>query len=369
MQWTIFACAAFALSAASVSEPTFRIYQLPLGAPAMRMIVAPLDAGSTPDAALLLRIAPQEVGLLTLRGSGNGRLTPIALSSLQQLGYLNTPTIAAAELNGDAFLDFGVAAIVSGQQFFGDGDLVYTGQGVLPTAGGSQHGLDFTDVDGDGHLDSVLLVDDIGEWFLDVGLNDGNGNLSPTFGPLAPGTPKENARLLFADDDNDGRDATFVVGGSGLAKSAYPGGTPTNELLLAGSFGEVQAADLNGDGFLDLALAAPASGGVHVLLNDGAGNFPNAVFFATGRTPESLAIGDVTGDGHLDLAVANRRDDNVALLAGDGSGGFALVASVPVAADPVDIELTDLENDGDLDIIVASGASQRLTVGLNLLLP
>jgi hypothetical protein len=364
----ILALAALAVSAEPGASPTFRIYQVPLGAPAMRLIVAPLDAGATPDAAVLLRNTPEEVGLLTLRGSGNGRLTPKGLSALAQLGYGNTPTIAEAALDGDEFLDFGVAAISSGQVFLGDGDLFYTGQGNLPTAGGSQHGLGFTDLDGDGDLDSVLLVNDLGDWFLDIGTNNGNGSFSGNSGLPAPGTPKTEARLLFADVDNDGLDATFVVGGSGLAMSGFPGGPPTNQLLLAGSFGEVQAAHLNGDAFLDLALAAPVAGGVVVLQNAG-GSFPGAVFFPTGRTPESLAAGDLTGDGLADLAVANRRDDNVAILAGDGAGGFMLVTTIPVAAEPVDIEVTDLEADGDLDLVVASGVSASLTVGLNRLVP
>src|SRR5688572_26446255 len=103
----IFALAALTVSAEPGAPPTFRIYQVPLGAPAMRLIVAPLDAGTTPDAAVLLRNTPEEVGLLTLRGSGNGRLTPVSLTALELLGYLNTPTISAASLNGDEFLDFG----------------------------------------------------------------------------------------------------------------------------------------------------------------------------------------------------------------------------------------------------------------------
>ena len=167
--------AALCSSFASVGGLTFRVYDVELGAPAMRLFVAPLDAGPTPDAGVLLRTAPDEVGLLTLRGSGGGRLTPVELSALAQLGYTNTPSVAVAELSGDAFLDFGIAAISQGQVFLGDGDLAYSGTGFFPTAGGIQRGLGFTDVDGDGDKDSVLLVNDIGGWFLDIGINSGAG--------------------------------------------------------------------------------------------------------------------------------------------------------------------------------------------------
>ena len=151
--------------------------------------------------------------------------------------------------------------------------------------------------------------------------------------------------------------------------SQFPGGPDTNELLLAGTFGEVIAAQLDGDGLLDLAVASPLEGGVQVLLNDGAGGFPSATFFATGVRAQSLAAGDLDLDGHVDLAVANLGGDDVSLLAGDGLGSFAPLATQAVAPRPIDIELTDLEGDGDLDLVVAGGASGRLTVGLNQLLP
>jgi len=366
--WIAALVAGLCAGAALLGEPAFRVYSIPLGAPALRLVVAPLDAGPTPDAAVLLRTDVDEVGLLTLRGSGSGRLTQVDLQALRQSGYVNTPTLAPDELNGDALLDFGIAAIPSGQVFLGDGDLTYTGMGFLPTAGGSQHGLDFTDVDGDGDLDSVLLVDDIGEWWLDVGINSGAGSFGGVNFSSAPGIPAQEAQLLFADVDNDGRDATFVVGGTGLATSAWPGGLPSNDLLLAGSLGEVLAADFDADGYLDLAVASPDAGGAFVLANDGAGGFPTAVFFPSGSRPRSLAAGDVTGNGHTDLAVANRGDGTVALLEGDGAGGFTRLSALTVAARPVDVEVADLDADGDLDLVVASD-SPHLTVALNQRLP
>ncbi|MDP9238963.1 MAG: VCBS repeat-containing protein [Chloroflexota bacterium] len=44
--------------------------------------------------------------------------------------------------------------------------------------------------------------------------------------------------------------------------------------------------------------------------------------FATGVSPQSVAIGDFNGDGKSDLAVANRDDSTVSILLGTGTGSF-----------------------------------------------
>lgn len=364
------ALASGALSAAAPGGASFQGAVIPLGARARRLLVAPLDEGSTPDVAVVARRKADEVTLATFRGVGDGSLELADLLALPQLGYAGlTPTLAAADFDGDGILDLGVAAVDIGQILLGDGDLEYDAVGGFPTLGGSQHGLGFTDIDGDGDLDSALLVDDLGGWFLDLGTNDGQGAFGGSDFVEAPGSPVGEGRLLFADTDGDGADATFVVGGSGLATSGFPGGAGSDELLLAGSFGEVIAAHLNADDFLDLAVAAPGENGIHVLLNDGTGGFPFTTYHLTGRKPESLAAGDLTGDGLVDLAVANQRENSVVLLAGDGLGGFTPAARLAVAAGPVDLELADLEGDGDLDLVVACDAGQALTVLRNQFVP
>ncbi len=66
----------------------------------------------------------------------------------------------------------------------------------------------------------------------------------------------------------------------------------------------VAIGDLNGDGFLDLAVANSSSNTVSVLLGTGGGAFAAATLFSVGGRPRSVAIGDLNGDGLLDLAVA-----------------------------------------------------------------
>lgn len=352
--------------------PAFRIYDVPLGGPALDLVVMPLDANPTPDAAVLVRTAPSEVGLMTLRGNGAGRLTPVDLQLLAQTGYVNTPTLAADDLNGDALPDLTIAAISDFQIYLGDGDLSYVGMSYLPTAGGSQHGLDLSDYDGDGDLDSILLVDDIFESYLDIGTNDGSGSLGGVAFEFVADAPAQDAFVLCADLDGDGVDTVFVIGASGLWSLGEWGGPEPDALLVAEgpeSLRQIVAADLNADGAPDLAVSSRKSGGVFVLLNDGAGLLGAPTFFATGRGPEALAAGDLTGDGLVDLVVPNRRDDDAAVLAGDGTGAFQLAGSFALPARPVRIGLTDLDLDGDLDVLAASAEGASLRVALSQRVP
>ncbi len=84
---------------------------------------------------------------------------------------------------------------------------------------------------------------------------------------------------------------------------------------LAGSTpAAIAAADLNGDGHPELAVANYGSGDVSVLRNLGNGTFAASLNHAAGPTPYSIAAADMNGDGHPDLAVTNYSSNAVTVL-------------------------------------------------------
>jgi hypothetical protein len=86
-----------------------------------------------------------------------------------------------------------------------------------------------------------------------------------------------------------------------------------------------------------------------------------------GTNPRSVAAADLNGDGKPDLAVANSNSNDVSVLLGDGAGGFNAAAGSPVAAgtNPVSLAAADLNGDGKPDLAVANSNSSNLTILLH----
>jgi hypothetical protein len=137
---------------------------------------------------------------------------------------------------------------------------------------------------------------------------------------------------------------------------------------------QAAAADLNGDGKLDLAVAnecgdQTCDGSVDVLLGNGDGTFSAAVSYSSGGiTALSVAVGDVNGDGKPDIVVANQCADStcanggsVAVLLGNGDGTFNTAVSYASGGRyAYSVAVADVNGDAKPDVVIANDCiSQR----------
>ena len=121
---------------------------------------------------------------------------------------------------------------------------------------------------------------------------------------------------------------------------------------VAGNATGVVAADFNGDGNLDIAVAT--SNGVTILLGNGTGGFTVSGSYAAGTGPSAIAAGVFTSNGIMDLAVANAGSNNVSILYGNGNGSFQSPVNIAVGTDPVDIKAANLTGNNITDLVVAN---------------
>src|ERR1044071_6932226 len=108
---------------------------------------------------------------------------------------------------------------------------------------------------------------------------------------------------------------------------------PGVRVALPNKPSNVELADLNKDGRLDLIVTSEQSRTVTTLLAEKADVPYRAASAKTITLPESpgeMALGDVNGRGRLHLAVDSHDSYHETLLLGQADGGFALAPNSPI---------------------------------------
>jgi len=139
---------------------------------------------------------------------------------------------------------------------------------------------------------------------------------------------------------------------------------------FSGFGADVAISDIDRDGDRDLVYICSSSGssavsGIDVLRNDGTGTFgPKEVFPYPlwGGGFGDLEVADVSGDGWVDALVVGQSVDSWTLMPGDGTGGFRPGSVYPSAQFSVGITSGDVDRDGDRDVMVLNYSSLCVTV-------
>lgn len=308
------------------------------------LVVGDVDGDGRPD-----MISP--MGREVLHDDGRGRFSrrpiPGARPGYQE-GWL-------ADLDGDGDLDLVLGStntpqppFVPLQRFVNDGLGNFTPAQDIPIVG--LDGFRFGDLDGDGDVDMIAPTS-FGRvaWFQNVG----NGTLIDSGAlPSIPGGTIANA-LVFEDFDGDGdRDLVGTQVGSTLPVYFNNGQgvfTANGSLSLTPSLyaWDVQAADLDGDGAIDVAVLE--SGALAWFRNNGTGSFTRvAGAFPAGSIGNGFAFADIDEDGDLDLDCGGTPQR---LLQNDGSGHFTGANSLLWSPVFGQARFADIDEDGDVDFL------------------
>jgi len=150
---------------------------------------------------------------------------------------------------------------------------------------------------------------------------------------------------------------------SDLARHSHANFLTSDKAHYVNSRPHGPAADFNGDGVPDLAVSnsgchlSTPSKTVSVLLGNGDGTFQAAVDYPAGCDSTSVTAADLNGDGSLDLAFANQGGSGVSVLLGNGDGTFQASLTFGVGIAPRSVAVGDFNADGKPDLAVANGAT------------
>jgi hypothetical protein len=283
-----------------------------------------------------------------LKGNGDGTFqahTDRAANALPQ-------SVAVADLNHDQKADLVlVNAPANSAQgnisvLIGNGDGTFHNPVQYAAAVGTTS-LTVADLNSDGTPDIVVANSDTahvttGALNVFIGKGDGTFRAGTTY-DIGLGA----SSVAVADLNDDGKLDLIV---STFARSTIPGPDSVTVLLGNGdgAFGQANtfstdaggsiiAADFDGDGQTDVAVASPSTNTLCLLLGAGDGTFRSQTAFGSGNSPGGLAAGDFNGDGHIDLVTPNLKSDSVGLLLGNGDGTFQTRIDYAVSEQPANL--------------------------------
>lgn len=271
--------------------------------------------------------------------------------------------VTARDFNGDGDIDLMIASWWPGAALYYDratfDSLI---RYEVYVSGGSARNLTSGDFDNDGDWDVAIAAWD------------------DEFCALLRNTGSSNPQTLFAVD------TVFAQGGGPYAaKAADLNGDGETDLItselrnatnqvrifeqLNGSLEEIwlsslahdplglATADFNGDGTLEVLIAAGQDGGVYVMRHTSIGGYSLSQEIP-GFTLTALAAADIDGDGETDIFACDFGADRIRRWEATGTG-WAMSLLPGSVTNPRDIELADFDGDGLMDVACTAQGEQN----------
>lgn len=192
------------------------------------------------------------------------------------------------------------------------------------------------------------------------------------YAPLSKGLPTTGqwkCNPAFSDVDGDGLLdlAAMPRKGKGARVWLYRGESGWSDssdglAMQASTGGGIDFGDINGDGFLDLAVS-DHSKGLYAFLGNGKGKWTPSSEGLPEMQSDDLALADFNADGNLDICACSAADEGIGIFWGDGKGAWRKAPighGFPETGSGHEIALGDINKDGIIDIAVTMMVKPRI---------
>jgi hypothetical protein len=263
-----------------------------------------------------------------LLGNGDGTFQAPANYTLTAAPY----GLTLGDFNGDGFLDIATTTYTEGcacvAVLLGNGDGTFQEPAILTNLQAGAGPLVAGHFGASKNLDLAAVVSaTLSSEAVQILLGNGDGTFS--LGDSYPLSALDTESIIAADFRNNGKTDLAVPEFEGMGVAVLLGngnGTFQQPVVydLTYAWGVV-AADMNGDGILDLVASTTGlnPGGVGIFYGNGDGTFQNAALYPTGDWPNGIAVADFNGDHMLDVVTADRFGDNAEVLLNTGVVSFS----------------------------------------------
>ena len=334
------------------------------------IITGDFDSDGFPD--LCIANGSQKITILKNNGSGNF-VDLLDTFSIE----LNTRSIIAFDIDNDNDLDlaFSSSFLEDGFAIFkNNGSGIFSPDSVYYGFGGNF--VNFGDFNSDGYLDLVLnnhLYNYPSKMI--IFMNDGNGKfLLDTDYAYSCGCDMDviTGGFQVIDFENDG-DMDIIVEGYALMpcfciftvlfKNDGSGNFTSTDISPSnGNSLFFSSGDLKNDRFIDFVF----NQGVIFLNNYGSGTFSLTSYPANWG---DINLADFNGDGNIDIAEKTMNESLLKLFINDGTGTFTLYSSLPTSFGQYYFDYAfasgDFDVDGDIDLAASNIDPYKISIFLN----